>query len=147
MARSRGARFRGWAYWLTALTVLGLVAAGAGGCSPWRAMEAAEVLAGQGVSADVVDLRSIRPLDWVTVEASVQRTSKILIVHEDNGFGGFGAEVSAQIAEKAFDWLDAPVQRYTTPELPTFPYSSALEDQVYPTTEGIVERATELAEY
>ncbi|MEE9298643.1 MAG: dehydrogenase E1 component subunit alpha/beta [Acidimicrobiia bacterium] len=111
------------------------------------ALEAAEVLEGQGVSADVVDLRSIRPLDWVTVEASVQRTSKILIVHEDNGFGGFGAEVSAQIAEKAFDWLDAPVQRYTTPELPTFPYSSALEDQVYPTTAGIVERATELAEY
>ncbi len=111
------------------------------------AVEAAEALAEQGIEADVVDLRSIRPLDWVTVEASVQRTSKILIVHEDNGFGGFGAEVAAQIGEKAFDWLDAPVQRYTTPELPTFPYSSALEDQVYPTAEGIVARATELAAY
>jgi 2-oxoisovalerate dehydrogenase E1 component beta subunit len=111
------------------------------------AVEAAEQLALDGIEADVVDLRSIRPLDWVTVEASVQRTSKILIVHEDNGYGGFGAEVSAQIAEKAFEWLDAPVQRYTSPELPGFPYSHALEDQVYPTVEGIVSRATELAEY
>jgi len=111
------------------------------------AVEAADHLARLGVSADVIDLRSIRPLDWATVEASVQRTSKVLIVHEDTGFGGFGAEVSAQIAEKAFDWLDAPVERYTSPEVPTFPYSSELEDQVYPTTEGIVERATELAAY
>jgi 2-oxoisovalerate dehydrogenase E1 component len=111
------------------------------------AVEAADQLAEHGVSADVVDLRSIRPLDWPTVEASVQRTSKILIVHEDNGFGGFGAEVSAQIAEKAFEWLDAPVERYTTPEIPGFPYSSALEDQVYPTVEGIVSRAVALAEY
>jgi 2-oxoisovalerate dehydrogenase E1 component len=111
------------------------------------AVEAADLLAEQGVSADVVDLRSIRPLDWVTVEASVQRTSKILIVHEDNSFGGFGAEVSAQIAEKALEWLDAPVERYTAPEIPAFPYSSALEDQVYPTTAGIVERAAALAAY
>jgi 2-oxoisovalerate dehydrogenase E1 component len=111
------------------------------------AVEAAEQLALDGIEADVVDLRSIRPLDWATVEASVQRTSKILIVHEDNGYGGFGAEVSAQIAEKAFEWLDAPVQRYTSPELPTFPYSQNLEDQVYPTVDGIVERARDLAEY
>jgi 2-oxoisovalerate dehydrogenase E1 component len=111
------------------------------------AIEAAKLLAEQGISADVIDLRSIRPLDWPTIEASVQRTSKILIVHEDNGFGGFGAEVSAQIAEKAFEWLDAPVVRYTSPEIPGFPYSSELEDQVYPTVEGIVARATELAEY
>ena len=111
------------------------------------AVEAAQLLADQGVSADVIDLRSIRPLDWATVEASVKRTSKILIVHEDTGFGGFGAEVSAQISEQAFDWLDAPVRRYTSPEMPTFPYSSVLEDQVYPSIEGIVERAIDLAEY
>jgi len=111
------------------------------------AVEAADILAQRGVSADVIDLRSIRPLDWVTVEASVHRTSKILIVHEDNGFGGFGAEVSAQIAEKAFEWLDAPVQRYTAPEIPAFPYSSELEDQVYPSIDGIVDRAAELAAY
>jgi 2-oxoisovalerate dehydrogenase E1 component len=111
------------------------------------AVEAADRLAEQGISADVVDLRSIRPLDWPTVESSVQRTSKILIVHEDNGFGGYGAEVSAQIAEKAFEWLDAPVARYTSPEIPTFPYSSELEDQVYPTTDGIIARALELAAY
>jgi len=111
------------------------------------ALEAAELLAERGVSADVIDLRSIRPLDWATVEASVHRTSKILIVHEDNGFGGFGAEISAQIAERAFDWLDAPIRRYTAPEVPAFPYSNELEDQVYPNTAGIVERAMELAAY
>ncbi len=111
------------------------------------AVEAADLLAQRGVSADVIDLRSIRPLDWATVEASVHRTSKILIVHEDNGFGGFGAEVSAQIAEKTFEWLDAPVQRYTAPEIPAFPYSSELEDQVYPNVAGIVEHALDLAAY
>lgn len=111
------------------------------------AVEAADKLAEQGVSADVIDIRSIRPLDWPTVEASVQRTSKILIVHEDNGYGGFGAEISAQIGEKSFEWLDAPVRRYTAPEIPTFPYSSALEDQVYPSVAGIIEHAVDLAEY
>ncbi|NIV58641.1 MAG: alpha-ketoacid dehydrogenase subunit beta, partial [Actinobacteria bacterium] len=76
---------------------------------------------------------------WASIEASVQRTSKILIVHEDNGFVGFGAEVAAQIGEKAFEWLDAPVQRYTAPEVPAFPFASALEAQVMPDVAGIVE--------
>jgi len=109
--------------------------------------EASDRLREQGIGAEVLDLRSLRPLDWVSIEAAVQRTSKVLIVYEDNQFGGFGAEVSAQIAEKSFEWLDAPVRRYAAPEIPTFPYSSSLEDQVYPSVEGIVERARELAEY
>jgi 2-oxoisovalerate dehydrogenase E1 component len=111
------------------------------------AVEASDQLAEEGIGAEVLDLRSLRPLDWVSVEAAVQRTSKVLIVYEDNKFGGYGAEVSAQIAEKSFEWLDAPVRRYAAPEIPTFPYSSSLEDQVYPSVEGIVERARELAEY
>jgi 2-oxoisovalerate dehydrogenase E1 component beta subunit len=109
--------------------------------------EASDRLAEEGIEAEVLDLRTLRPLDWASVEAAVQRTSKVLIVYEDNKFGGYGAEVSAQIAEKTFEWLDAPVKRYATPEIPTFPYSSSLEEQVYPSIEGIMERARELAEY
>jgi 2-oxoisovalerate dehydrogenase E1 component beta subunit len=111
------------------------------------AAEASDRLKEEGIGAEVLDLRSIRPLDWASIEAAVQRTSKVLIVYEDNQFGGFGAEVSAQIAEKSFEWLDAPVRRYASPEIPTFPYSSSLEDQVYPSVEGIVERARDLARY
>jgi 2-oxoisovalerate dehydrogenase E1 component beta subunit len=111
------------------------------------AMEAAERLADQGIDAAVLDLRSIRPLDWVSIEAAVQTTSKILIVHEDSRFGGFGAEVSAQIMERAFDWLDAPVERYCGPEVPAFPYAADLEERVMPSVDGIVARAAELAAY
>jgi 2-oxoisovalerate dehydrogenase E1 component len=111
------------------------------------AVEAADRLAEEGIAATVLDLRSLRPLDWPSIEAAVHRTGKILVVHEDNGFGGFGAEVVAQIAEKAFDWLDAPLQRYTAPEVPTFPFAGVLERQVLPSTEGIVERARRLARY
>ena len=112
------------------------------------AVEAAGTLEREhGVDAEVIDLRTLRPLDWATVEASVQRTSKVLVVYEDNKFGGYGAEVSAQIAEEAFEWLDAPVRRYATPEIPTFPFSGSLESQVMPNVEGIVERSVDLAEY
>jgi 2-oxoisovalerate dehydrogenase E1 component len=111
------------------------------------AVEAAQRLADQGIDAAVLDLRSIRPLDWVSIEAAVQTTSKILIVHEDSKFGGFGAEVSAQIMERAFDWLDAPVERYCGPEVPAFPYAPDLEEQVMPSVDGIVARAAELAAY
>ncbi len=109
--------------------------------------EAAELLSAQGVDAEVIDLRSIRPLDWPTIEASVHKTSKVLIVHEDNEFVGFGAEIAAQIAEKAFDWLDGPVRRYAAPEVPAFPFSEKLEAMVMPNTEGIVQRALELSRY
>ena len=109
--------------------------------------EAADRLAEEGIAAEVVDLRSLRPLDWPTIEASVQKTSRVLIVHEDNEFMGFGAELAAQIAGRAFEWLDAPVTRYAAPEMPTFPFAGVLEEQVLPNTEGIVERAQELVAY
>jgi 2-oxoisovalerate dehydrogenase E1 component len=111
------------------------------------AMEAAARLDEEGIDAGVLDLRSIRPLDWPSIEAAVKHNGKVLIVHEDNLFGGFGAEVAAQISEKAFDWLDAPVERYGAPEVPTFPYASALEAMVMPSVDGIVERAARLAAY
>src|SRR5680860_462116 len=87
----------------------------------------ADRLLAEGIEATVVDLRSLKPLDWPTIEAAVKRTSKVLIVYEDNEFLGYGAEVSAQISERAFDWLDAPVRRYASSEVPTFPYAASLE--------------------
>jgi 2-oxoisovalerate dehydrogenase E1 component len=115
------------------------------GAMAYDSVEAAGQLATRGVAATVLDLRSLRPLDWPSIEAAVRRTGKVLIVHEDNEFMGFGAEVAAQIAEKAFDWLDAPVQRYCAPEVPAFPFAPSLERMVLPSVEGIVERAAALA--
>ena len=111
------------------------------------AVEAADRLAQDGIDATVLDLRTLRPLDWPSIEAAVQRTSKVLMVHEDNGFLGYGAEVSAQIAEKAFEWLDAPIRRYTAPEIPAFPFAASLEQQVMPNVDGIVEAAADLARW
>ena len=111
------------------------------------AVEAADRLAEEGVDVSVLDLRSLKPLDWPSINAAVERTSKILIVYEDNEFLGYGAEVSAQIMERSFDWLDAPVQRYATPDVPTFPYAASLEAQVIPNVDGIIERARDLAAY
>ena len=110
-------------------------------------VEAADRLKDEGIDATVVDLRSLKPLDWPTIEATVKRTSKVLIVYEDNEFLGYGAEVSAQISERAFDWLDAPVRRYASPEVPTFPYAASLEEQIIPNVDGIVERARALAAF
>jgi 2-oxoisovalerate dehydrogenase E1 component beta subunit len=111
------------------------------------AVAAAKQLERDDVDAGVLDLRSLRPLDWPSIEHAVQSNGKVLIVHEDNKFGGFGAEVAAQIAEEALDWLDAPVRRYCAPEVPTFPYASSLEEQVFPSVEGIVREARTLAAY
>lgn len=117
------------------------------GAMAHHAMEAAARLEEQGVDARILDLRSLRPLDWPSIQHAVAHTGKVLIVHEDNEFLGFGAEVAAQIAEKSFDWLDAPIQRYASPEVPAFPYAGGLESQVMPSVEGIVERALKLARY
>jgi 2-oxoisovalerate dehydrogenase E1 component len=111
------------------------------------AEEAAVPLEDRGISAEVIDLRTLKPLDWPTVYESVKKTSRVLIVHEDNEFGGYGAELAAQIAAKAFEWLDAPIRRYALPDLPAMPYAPELEDMVYPTVEGIVEHAVALAAY
>jgi 2-oxoisovalerate dehydrogenase E1 component beta subunit len=111
------------------------------------ALEAAPVLEELGVSAEVIDLRSLKPLDWSTIEASIKKTSRALIVHEDNEFVGYGAEVAAQIADKTFEWLDAPVKRLALPDVPIMPYAGSLENSLYLTPEAIVERARELAKY
>ena len=96
-----------------------------------RAMEAAENLAAKGIEAEVVDLRSIVPLDEETVLRSIEKTSRALILHESYRFLGVGAEVAAVIAERAFEHLDAPVMRLAPPSVPV-PFSPPLEDAFIP---------------
>ena len=90
-------------------------------------LEAAQELAEEGVSVEVVDLRTLRPLDTDAALQSVMKTGKALVVHEDNKVGGIGGEVAAVIAEDAFEYLDAPVRRLAGPEVPAMPYSPPLE--------------------
>ena len=93
-----------------------------------HSLEAAERVARDGISVEVVDLRSLRPLDTEAVLASARKTGKCLIVYEDNQFGGYGAEVAALIAEHAFDSLDGPVMRLGSPEAPAVPFSAPMEE-------------------
>jgi 2-oxoisovalerate dehydrogenase E1 component beta subunit len=112
------------------------------------ALEAAELLAASdGVEAEVVDLRTLRPLDTATVLASVEKTGKALVVHEANRFGGFGAEVAATIAEEGFEHLDGPVTRLAGPEVPGVPFQHDLEDWFMIGPAKIVDAARELAAY
>ncbi|MDN3355390.1 alpha-ketoacid dehydrogenase subunit beta [Actinomadura sp. DC4] len=101
------------------------------------ATEVAERLAGEGVSAEVVDLRSLRPLDRETVVASVRRTGCAVIAEDDWLTYGIGAEIAATIQEGAFDWLDAPVRRVAMAEVP-LPYSKPLELAALPSADSLV---------
>ena len=111
------------------------------------AMQAVPILEELGISPEVIDLRTLKPLDWPTIEESIKKTSRALVMHEDNEFVGYGAEIAAQIADKTFEWLDAPVKRYALPDVPLMPYAGSLEHALYPTAESIVEKAQELAKY
>lgn len=113
----------------------------------WKALEAAEQLAGSdGASVEVLDLRSLLPLDDAAIVASVRKTNRVLIVHEDTRTGGVAGEITARISEQAFEWLDAPIRRVTALDAP-LPYSAQLEDYVLPQTEEIVAAARELLAY
>jgi 2-oxoisovalerate dehydrogenase E1 component subunit beta len=110
-------------------------------------LEAAEILETEGVSVEVVDLRTLRPLDGETVLSSVRKTGKAVIVYEDNRFGGFGAEISAILAEEAFDHLDGPIVRVTGPDVPGVPYNHVLEDWFMPSPDRIADAVRRLAAY
>ena len=103
----------------------------------WEAVTAAEQLAARGISAEVIDLRSLAPMDMVTLVNSVKRTSRALVVHEAVLHGGLGAEIAARLQETAFDWLDAPVHRLGAPFAPV-PASPVLEDAFVPNAKLIV---------
>ncbi len=111
------------------------------------AIQAAEAAAADGVEAEVVDLRTLLPLDKATLLASVRKTGKALIVHEDTRTGGFGAEIAAILAEEAFTDLDAPVRRLTGPDVPAVPFSHPLQDWFMPNPEKIAAAIRELAAY
>jgi 2-oxoisovalerate dehydrogenase E1 component beta subunit len=109
-------------------------------------VQAAEALAGEGYSVEVIDLRTISPLDRDTVLSSVVRTGRLLIVHEDNISFGVGAEVAAIAAEEAFFDLDAPIRRLAMPDVPAMPYNAAQEAALLIETEDIVAAARALLE-
>ena len=102
-----------------------------------RALEAADRLAEQGISAEVIDLRSIRPLDSVTIVDSVKKTSRLVTCEEGFPFAGIGAEIAMQVMEQAFDWLDAPITRVTGKDVP-MPYAANLEALALPQIDDIV---------
>ena len=113
------------------------------GASTWTALEVAEVLSGEGIEAEVVDLRTLVPLDEETVVASVKKTSRALVVHEALLTGGFGSEVASRLADLAFPWLDAPIRRVAYPDRPS-PYAKVLERELLPGEDKVLAAAREL---
>ena len=111
------------------------------------ALEAADRLAEEGVSVEVIDVRTLRPLDKETLLASVRKTGKCLVAYEDNRFGGYGAEIAATVAEEAFDYLDGPVTRIAGPDVPGVPYNHVLEDWFMVDPEKIADGIRKLAAY
>lgn len=111
------------------------------------ALQAAEQLEKEGISVHVLDLRTLVPLDEEAVLEATAKTGKVLIIHEDNLTGGFGGEVSAVIAEKAFFELDAPVRRLCGPDVPAMPYSPTLEKEFMLNPEKVAKAIRELAEF
>ncbi len=112
-----------------------------------QAIEAAKRLADEGLSVEVIDLRSIRPMDRTTILASVRKTHKLLIVHEDNKFGGIGAEISAMVAEEALFELDAPIRRLCGPDVPAMGYALPLEEEFMVSTDEMAETMREMVRF
>ena len=116
------------------------------GAMVYTADEAAQKLQDEGVSVEILDLRTLAPWDKDAVLSSVEKTSKALILHEDTLTGGFGAEIAATISEEAFESLDAPVRRIAAPDTPV-PFSPPLEKAFIPQVDDVVAGLKELAEY
>ncbi len=113
----------------------------------WKALEAAEQLEREdGLSVEVIDLRTLLPMDDEAIVATVKKTNRVMIVHEDTRTGGIAGEITARINETCFEWLDAPVLRVTAHDVP-LPYSPPLEDFVLPQVSDIVAVARHLARY
>ncbi|MBZ5581034.1 MAG: alpha-ketoacid dehydrogenase subunit beta [Acidobacteriia bacterium] len=116
------------------------------GAMVWTALEAAERLAEEGASVEVVDLRTLLPLDRETICASVRKTSKVLLLHEDTRTGGMAGELAASITESVFEDLDGPIVRVTAPDTPV-PYSPPLEEAFLPNAAKVIEKARWLWKY
>jgi 2-oxoisovalerate dehydrogenase E1 component beta subunit len=116
------------------------------GAMVYVALEAAEILEKEGLSAEIIDLRTLLPLDEETILGSVQKTSRVILLHEDTLTGGIGGEIAARIAERAFQYLDAPVVRIAAADTPV-PYSPPLEEAFLPNAAKVLERARWLCRY
>jgi len=117
------------------------------GMMHYYCLQAAEKLAAEGVDVEVVDLRTLYPVDKPAILASVRKTGKALVVYEDNLTMGYGAEVAAIIADEAFTSLDAPVKRLAGPDVPAVPFSHPLQDWFMPNPEKIAAAMRDLAAY
>jgi pyruvate/2-oxoglutarate/acetoin dehydrogenase E1 component len=112
----------------------------------WKSLEAADELQRDGLSVEVIDLRTLSPLDDDAIQETTRKTNRVLIVHEDTRTGGIAGEITARINERSFAWLDAPVMRVTAHDVP-LPFAAQLEDFVLPQTDDIVRAARALAAY
>ncbi len=111
------------------------------------AIDAANQLEQEGLSVEVIDLRSIRPMDKQTILESVRKTRKLLIIHEDNKFGGIGAEISAMVAEEALFDLDAPIRRLAAPDVPAMGYALTLEEEYMSSPSEMAEAMREMVKF
>jgi 2-oxoisovalerate dehydrogenase E1 component beta subunit len=116
------------------------------GAMVYTADEAAKQVEAEGISAEILDLRTLVPWDKEAVLRSVEKTSKVLVLHEDTRTGGFGAEIAATITEEAFENLDAPVKRIAAPDTPV-PFSPPLEKAYIPQVDDVIAGVKDLAEY
>jgi len=116
------------------------------GAMVWTALEAAQELEKEGLSLEIVDLRTLLPYDEQTVLASVRKCNKVILLHEDTRTGGMASELAALIAEQAFEDLDGPIVRVTAPDTPV-PYAPPLEDYFLPNAQKVIAAARKLAEY
>ena len=121
-------------------------------CVAWGLMvhyclEAAEEVAAEGISVEVIDLRTLRPLDKETILRSVEKTARAMVVYEDNLTGGFGAEISAVVADEGFAHLDAPVVRVAAPDVPAMPFNKPQEDAYMPSPTKVADAMRRLAAY
>jgi len=116
------------------------------GILTWKSLQAAEQVAKDGIDVEVIDLRSLNPVDWETIFESVKKTGKVVVAYEDTRFCGYGAEIAAEITEKCFEYLDAPVTRVAAEDI-FVAYSPILEEEILPQTEDIMEGVKRVVEY
>jgi 2-oxoisovalerate dehydrogenase E1 component beta subunit len=118
------------------------------GMMRYYTLQAAQTVARQdGIECEVVDLRTLVPLDKETVLNSFKKTGKALIVYEDNRFLGYGAEIAAILSDEAFEWMDGPIRRLAGPDVPGVPFAHTMQDFFMPSPDKIADAIRELAEY
>lgn len=117
------------------------------GMTVHHSLQAANEAAKEGIEVEIVDLRSLAPLDRKAILDSTKKTGKVIVAHEDTLTSGLGAEISAIVAEEGFEFLDGPISRVAAPDIPSFPYNQTLEQFCYPGSEKILQAVRKLAAY